>query len=165
MRRGRNYWRYNQPRYGGYMYQERLNDAFKDLRAMEFIARQNFACCSNCAGYEIASYISNKIDSGKKTIYDFSGCVFYHHQDNSNKILGHEFYLRFGEVDVSKHGTTGLSTVEVGRIVCKQLTFRRVPHYWDGDPWKSILIINEPIYRSRRARAEMYETDHYMMSH
>jgi hypothetical protein len=49
---------------------ERVNDLFSKLRKAGITAKQNFRCCSSCAGYELASNCA-----------PLTPIVFYHGQD------------------------------------------------------------------------------------
>lgn len=118
---------------------DELSTAFKELRQMGLIARQNHWCCENCAGTQIATDASEAIDAGMPK-EDIKGCVFYHNQANERKLEGKRFYLSFGELDTQKHGKIGLSTEQVGKLVCQVLIKHYVYHEWNGDPNSTIEI-------------------------
>ena len=53
-----------------------VNELFKKLRKAGYIARQNFACCSSCASYELGELCESKgiPEDSRKVVY-------YHRQD------------------------------------------------------------------------------------
>lgn len=118
---------------------ENLNKAFKELRKRGYLARQNFMCCSNCAGTALADAATKLKDKGK----DVRGCVFYHHQDAaalrydpckfSWRRRPYQFermMIRFGSLDTTKYGEIGLPTLEVGKEVCSVFNTFGVPYEW-----------------------------------
>lgn len=127
----------------------RLTQAFKALRKMGFIARQNFLCCGSCASCHIASDVSDKVDAGKLKD-NFKGAVYYSKQGNMfdtyrGRTTIRCTYLTFGPVSCSKHGDQefGVSTEECGKLICQALTEAGVPHSWDGDPNSCVIV--EPV--------------------
>jgi len=112
-------------------------EAFKNLRKQGLIARANFLCCSNCAGSEIESYVSNLPEEKAKRI---KGCVFWHKQDEDDIWRHGEMYLAYGSIDSSKHGEVGLPTKEVGELVVRALKEQGLSVEWDGDPHVRILV-------------------------
>ena len=132
-----------------------LTAAFKELRKKGFIARQNYLCCQSCAGCQIAMDIGKMKTEGKEV----KGCVYYHRQDaedrkngirkydKNGKYVGmcHDFHLAYGNVDNSEHGTIGLPTVEVGKIVCETLAKFGIETKWNGSENERILVIENTI--------------------
>lgn len=57
-----------------------LTKAFRELRKHGYFARQNFTCCQTCGWAEVPDDKSEKV-------------VFYHSQDNDNKMKNESFYL------------------------------------------------------------------------
>jgi hypothetical protein len=128
----------------------KLNEAFKQFRRAGLVARQNFLCCSGCAGYKIATDIEKMIDAGKPRP---KGTVFYHRQDGealrdrpsrsfeSRQVAeDRTMCLRYGPVDTQKHGEIGEPAIEVGRLVCAILADVGIGYDWSGDPDKCINI-------------------------
>jgi len=61
-------------------FKEKLNNLFKELRKIGYVARQNFSCCTSCASYELGDYFSKKgIPEGKGR-----KAVYYHHQNTQD---------------------------------------------------------------------------------
>jgi len=135
----------------------RLNRAFHLMRKRGLLARANYLCCGNCAGSAITDMAENLIDDGKRTKDSILGCCFYHAQDNEiiDAYLGRgdrywgsyepvfpkdALHLRYGEMDSCGHGVIGLSTKEVGIIVCECLMEAGVGHRWDGNPGQTIRV-------------------------
>ena len=114
-----------------------LTEAFKILRKEGYIARQNFYCCSGCAGSAIAGKVTEMPASKVARI---KGCVFYHNQGNSRLMATGEVYLAYGSVESTKHGTVGLPTVEVGKRVVEVLKTVGLTVEWDGDENTGILV-------------------------
>lgn len=88
-----------------------LNKAFKNLRKAGYFAKQNFTCCQTCGWSEVPDNIDN--------------VVFYHAQDNEDKIKGNPFYLSWS-------GN--------GKEICKILNDSGVSTTWCGNDNKRILI-------------------------
>jgi hypothetical protein len=129
---------------------QNLDAAFEALTEAGFLARQNFMCCSNCAGTALANEAEKLVDAGTPP----KGCVFYHEQDaevfgydeededgyvSRNRRCGN-LMIRYGNLDTTKHGEIGLPTVEVGQIVCKTFDKFGVPYEWDNDPSSCIEV-------------------------
>lgn len=117
----------------------RLTKVFRELRKQGLIARQNFLCCGNCAGSQIACDITEMIDKGKDRA-SIKGCVFYHQQDAERFREGYDLWLAFGNVDTEKYGKVGLSTVAVGYMVCAELAKAGIRYEWDGNESKRISV-------------------------
>ena len=133
----------------------RLNRAFHLMRKRGLIAKANFSCCSNCGGYEITTLAEKMIDGGKPKD-EIKGCCFYHAQDNEvideylergkywkrfvPKFPKDALHLRYGDMHSSNHDVIGLSTREVGVIVCECLMEAGVGHRWDGNPGQTIRV-------------------------
>jgi hypothetical protein len=73
---------------------DRLDQAFAELEMRGIIARQNFACCSNCGHGEIWDEIEQARSEDRKVI----GYTFYHLQDTEYAAQGHGLSLAFGAV-------------------------------------------------------------------
>ena len=116
-----------------------LTQAFADLRKMGFIARQNFMCCSSCAGYKIAVDIEKMIKGGKKK-EKITGCVYYNKQSGKTLRDGGAFYLQYGQVNTEKYGDVGLPTVECGRLIVEALVKNGLEVEWDGTEDCAILV-------------------------
>lgn len=89
-----------------------LTQAFKALRKHGYFARQNFLCCQSCAWAAIPE--------GK-----FEKVVFYHNQDNQQKVKGHPFHLAW-------NGD--------GQAIVRILNEHNVETTWDGDTSKRIVV-------------------------
>lgn len=116
-----------------------LRPVFTLLRSMGYIAKQNFMCCNNCAGYALANYITEQKD--KNPNYNINGIVFYTQQDAENKRDGEDFYISYGDVETTKYGTFGISTKLVGEAVCGALRQFSIDFEWNGNPDTRIKII------------------------
>lgn len=118
---------------------DRLTVAFKSLRAAGFVARQNFECCSGCAGCAIAD------DVGAKGKW-IPGCVFTTRQDMNARALdaldrdsSRGVFLKFGPVTA---GSTvyGFDTQTVGRVVREACEAAGLEVEWDGRRWSCIEV-------------------------
>jgi len=121
--------------------QEKLTKAFALIRKRGVVARQRFKCCGSCAGYAIGVEVAAKVtaDAGFKD--KFKGCCFYSKQGGffDRNDVG-SCYLKFGQVDTQEHGPVGLSTVEVGKIICECLAEAGLAFEWDGTEDKCIEV-------------------------
>lgn len=73
---------------------DRLDQAFAELEMRGIIARQNFACCSNCGHTEIWDEIEQARSENRQVI----GYTFYHMQDSEYAAQGDGLSLAFGAV-------------------------------------------------------------------
>jgi hypothetical protein len=117
----------------------RLNKAFAAMRAMGLIARQNYECCSSCAGYAITEDAVIRVNKGKKV----NGSVFYHHQDTESFLDGETLHIRFGQLDSQQLGPIGLDTTKVGALVLAALEAAGLEPYWNGSPDSTITLSPE----------------------
>jgi len=113
--------------------------AFAYLRRKGIIARANFLCCQNCAGYDITQIAVKQINEGKEV----NGCVFWHAQDEENWQRSGSMYLAFGNMDSGDIGKIGLETTEVGKMVVEALIKYNVPYEWDGGSGTRIKVMEE----------------------
>lgn len=118
-------------------FQPALDSAFRAMRKVGLLARQNFSCCGNCGGYEMSQLAAKQKKAGKTV----NGCAFYHAQANALRVIGENFYITYGPMDTKEFGTIGLPVEEVGKIVVKCLTDAGVKYEWNGDGSKNIKII------------------------
>lgn len=117
---------------------EKLNVAFRALRARGFIARQNFLCCGGCAGYKIAIDAEELVARGKKV----EGGIFYHRQEGERLLAGANFYVHFSKIDSKKYGVLGsLPDVEIGKIIVREFTKAGLLVHWTGSADRAIQII------------------------
>lgn len=120
-----------------------LNAAFRTLRKKGLIARQNYKCCTSCAGAAIAYDIEQMLDKGKVR-EAIKGGVFYHKQAGEDRARRGQFYLSYGSIHTQKYGEVGLPTKEVGEMVVEALRDEGIPFEWDGSPNKCIYVIERP---------------------
>lgn len=114
--------------------------AFAYLRKKGIIARANFSCCQNCAGYDITQIAVKQINEGKEV----NGCVFWHAQDEQNWQRTGSMFLGFGDMDSGElGGKIGLETTEVGKRVVEALKKYNVPCEWNGSSEKRIKVMEK----------------------
>ena len=65
---------------------DRLHTAFSTLESRGLVCRENFLCCSSCAGAEMHYLIASMQDEGMSP----RGYVFFHEQDLANACYGGE---------------------------------------------------------------------------
>jgi hypothetical protein len=114
-----------------------LTRAFTMMRQRGLIAEENFSCCLSCGIEEIMEEAEERILDGEEV----AGFVFYHMQDNDDRMEGLDFHLAFGQVVIPEVGKVGLSAEAVGRIACECLAECQVAHEWDGDPDSRIVVL------------------------
>lgn len=123
----------------------RLNEAFKAMRGMGLLARQNFKCCGNCAGYALAELVTAMPEAKRAKV---RGACSYHSQDAAKMFPARRrewldgrwvwtqepagTYLQYGQVDTQAHGPQGLPTEEVGKLVVQALEAAGLEVDWDG---------------------------------
>lgn len=117
---------------------KKVIEAFKLLRKKGLIARSNFSCCQNCAGYAIAGYLEELPESKRKKI---KGVVYWHKQDEQSFRESGTLYLAYGDVDTKKCGVVGLPTAEVGKIICDTFKELSIPFEWNGNGETRIKVL------------------------
>ena len=90
-----------------------LRTAFNALRKNGYVAEQNFTCCQTCGWAELTD------EQAKKA-------VFYHRQDNADKVKKLPFHLSWAGNGVE---------------ICKILTDNNVQVEWCGSDSKRIKVI------------------------
>lgn len=116
---------------------ERLNQAFKAVRKHGILARQNFSCCSGCAGYELA----DKMDDLRRADKAVRGAVFYHRQATEQLVSRGEVYLGFGcDANAASNEPEGVRTRVVGCFMIEALDDAGLAVEWNGSPHKCILV-------------------------
>jgi len=119
-----------------------LNGLFALLRKAGVTARQDFKCCSSCAGYALATELA-----------PLTPVVFYHRQDAQrafdgqyfrvDKGYGHEtpepggIYLRFGYTTNAAYPDANESPEAkraLGKFVCECAAKAGLITKWNGDP-------------------------------
>ncbi len=88
-----------------------INNAFKQLRKLGFVARQNFWCCQTCATSALTQAPYNLKDGDK--------FVFYHNQDAQNLKFYGRCHLAFG------------ATVEDGKVIARIFQEQGLKVTWD----------------------------------
>jgi hypothetical protein len=122
---------------------ERVSDLFSKLRKAGIVAKQNFRCCSTCAGYELAANSA-----------PLTPIVFYHAQDaevwTRRLMLGsvpmHDLggdrtlYLRWGYTERAESGTvaTEKQATELGRFIARIAHDCKLGVLWNGTPERCI---------------------------
>ena len=92
---------------------ENLTRAFGALRKKGYFARQNFWCCQSCGWAAIPAEKTGKV-------------VFFHNQDNRDKIKGKPFMLAWAGD---------------GQEIVDTLKEFGVETSWDGDSGKRIQVV------------------------
>ena len=127
----------------------KLNAAFNNLRKQGFIARQNFSCCSSCAGYELASYVKELSPAKQAKV---KGAITYTRQDGQDAFEDRSrrwpyhnrgprtLLIGYGPIGVHGVGDFGLPTAEVGQALKAALEAEGLQVDWDGDPDKRIAV-------------------------
>ena len=98
---------------------ERMTKAFRELRKLNIIAKQNFLCCQSCGVSAISEEMEKK---------QMRGYAFYHRQDNDNLLKEGSVYISY-------------SDVEIGRLVCDKLQTAGLNIMWDGNIQNRIQVI------------------------
>ncbi len=111
-------------------------DVFKELRKQGFLARAKFLCCQSCAGYELATRAEAMLTDGKNV----KGAVFWTRQDEESFWRTGRLYLSYGEIHTTGFGRIGLSTKEIGKLVCNLLSKFGVSYEWNGSPDERIMV-------------------------
>lgn len=135
---------------------EKVNEAFRTMRKMGLIARQNSECCGSCAAAQIAHDVADMPLPQRAKV---KGAAFFHRQsgerawppDRSRAWRSHEpasLMVYFGQVDAVGVGAVGLPTEQVGLIVKTALEGAGLTVKWDGDEHKAIEVLPEPEVRS-----------------
>jgi hypothetical protein len=124
---------------------ERVSDLFSKLRKAGIVAKQNFRCCSTCAGYELAN-----------TLAPMTPVCFYHGQDaevwTRRLMLGsvpmpdlgddRVLHLRYGFTDKAEYNisATPAQTAALGMFIARLAHDCGLGVMWDRDPAKTICL-------------------------
>lgn len=111
----------------------RLNDAFKQLRKQNLIARQKFQCCQSCGYAALEGMVEARREKGKQ----IDGVVFYHQQDAENMQDGGEFCISYDSV------TDDLTQEQVGHMVVAALEGNGLVTEWNGNPLIRVVVTVE----------------------
>jgi hypothetical protein len=96
------------------MSKSNLTVAFKDLRKHGYFARQNFMCCQSCGWAGVPDGKEDKV-------------VFFHNQDNENRLNGEPFYLAWSGD---------------GNLICDVLREHGIEVKWDGGNDTRICVVS-----------------------
>ena len=100
---------------------ERLNAAFKQLRAHKFVAKQNFLCCQTCGWAEIGA--------------EPKDALFYHRQDT-------EHALKDGKLVSKLYIAHRISSEGRGLLVRAIFADNGFYAIWDGSDSSRIALVN-----------------------
>jgi hypothetical protein len=114
----------------------KLNQAFRELRVMGYIARQGYKCCSSCAGYALTETAVAQVEKGRTV----RGAVFYHKQDRERFLNDGPLHIRFSNLDSTQNGLIGINTVEIGKEVVEVFKKHGIQTRWDGSPNSTITV-------------------------
>jgi len=106
-----------------------LTNAFKMMRKMGIVARQNFLCCQSCGCAAIDDIVEKKRKAKQPVPL---GYCFYHAQDADTLRYSGYVYLAFGAID-DNGDSTG-----VGNIIVMCLKQCGVRCKWDGNCYTRI---------------------------
>lgn len=124
----------------------KINELFSRARKAGLVARQNYLCCSSCAGYGLTEDIQKMVDKGKPRP---KGTLYYHRQDADalkepkrgyGRLDRGTMMLRYGPVDSTKYGSIGLPVEECGQIICQILKEVGIKFEWSGKGSECIAI-------------------------
>lgn len=116
-----------------------IGKAFKQLRQLGIIARQNFMCCNSCAGNDIGNYIEKLSDNKRKKI---RGMVYFCRQGETSFKETGDLYLQYCDRSTNaRPDDVDLSTKEVGKLICSVFKKLNIPYNWNGDDNKCIHVV------------------------
>lgn len=117
---------------------ERVRESFRSLRKQGFIAKMDFSCCSNCAGYELVGIVEGLTEAKRKK---FKGAIYFHHQRHQAFSDGHDLYINYGNVtaDGVEHG---LPSIEIGMALADTLRAHGLVVIWSGSADETIAVKN-----------------------
>ena len=118
----------------------KLKQTFKALRKRGLLARMNFSCCRNCAGYDMTAMAVTQVKKGKAV----AGCVFYTRQDEADLQRGNGVYLSYGPLESKELGQIGESSEQVGQMVAEECRLVGLEVDWDGTGSQCIYIGTAP---------------------
>jgi len=124
-----------------------IGNAFKTLRRRGLIARQNFMCCSSCAGYDLATRIEKmKAEKRKKVM----GMVYYCTQSETSFKEHGDLYLQYSDRSTNKRpDDIPMTTKEVGNLICDVFKEVGVPFEWSGKESQCIHVVNPENEKAR----------------
>jgi hypothetical protein len=110
---------------------DRLDRAFADLNRSGIVARQNFACCTNCGHAEIGAEVEDAEKLGTKV----TGYAFFHFQDTERAVVHGDLFLTYS--DLAGDQTAG---VRIGQNIVEALRRHGLAVEWNGSFDKAILV-------------------------
>ncbi len=110
---------------------DRLDRAFAGLNRSGIVARQNFACCTNCGHAEIGAEIEDAEKIGTKVI----GYTFFHFQDTDRAVAHGDLYLAYGDLAGDQN-----AGVRIGQTIVEALRRHGLAVEWNGSFDKAILV-------------------------
>lgn len=126
---------------------DKLNVAFRNLRKLNYIARQNHLCCGSCASYSCFGDARTRDEKGKPV----RGAVYYHRQSNDDLVGARDLYIGYGAYE----DTEGNSVVDdrvVGRTVSEVLRTAGLTIEWDGSPDTCVKVIFYPEFDEEKVK-------------
>lgn len=111
-----------------------LLNAFDEMREEHLITDLGTSDCNTCGGYVQTLHAVELDNLG----VDVKGCVSFTGQDD------HEApNLRYGPLNSDEEGQIGLDAKEIGDIVANILDDHGISYEWNGDPSKTIRVVEE----------------------
>ena len=111
------------------------NKAFKEIRSLGIMARQNFKFTSSEGGYYFWEKCQERRDNGKPLPV---GCVWYNTQNDREN--GDPIFLNFDSGAVDDDDELDFNRLDVGILVCQVLKEHGIVYEWNGSEQKSIVI-------------------------
>lgn len=103
---------------------DRLDAAFAELEAAGVIARHDFQCCQNCAGYAMWDEAEAFEAAGGM----LRGHVFYHAQDTESALDGDGLYLAYGAAEEGDE-----AAVAIGHEIVACIESHGLETRWNGE--------------------------------
>lgn len=112
-----------------------VHDIFPKLRKIGIMCRANHLCCCSCASYDLAE----KARSNKK----IKGIVYWHKQTEEAIWWNGEVHIYYGGCEYleKEENRPAYTSLEVGKLIQKELDNSRLNYDWDGSEHSSIRII------------------------
>ncbi len=118
----------------------KVAQAFKQLRASGFIARQNFLCCMGCASSQLYTNWQKSPRKAKQT-----ACVYFHQQDMAHYREDGILQLRYSAMldESADQFAHDEAMAAVGREVFRTLKENGLHPIWNGDINQTIEVAED----------------------
>ena len=117
---------------------QKVSVSFKQLRKSGIYTRMNFWDCQSCGYAAMDGELKKEAEKGRK----YTGCAFYHNQDNDMFKETGELMIAFSDVDENFDSTGEEKQRAVGEKISDILRQNGLKAEWDGETSHRIKVMS-----------------------